>query len=310
MDPLSSALMLMKLRTGISGASSAAGKWSLAIPDVDALKLYLVLRGEGWIVLSRAKSKFHLKPGDCLLVTTGEACIATNDLTIKTPLELKKAFELIKDDVIMINGGGESFTISIIFEFEGHLSSLLFKGLPPAIFIPSDDEEAESLRTNIERFRQEYLKKDVGSSLVLNHLAPIILIQIIRAYLSTNPAGQNWFLSISDPKLSKAMEAMHSDCAHDWSVQSLADICGMSRAGFAAKFKEKIGLTPKDYLTNWRMQVACRLLKESNDPILEIAETVGFESESAFSASFKRLIGVRPGVFRKAPDAQNSYEKQ
>jgi len=179
------------------------------------------------------------------------------------------------------------------------MPKLVFKGLPPAIHIPAHSEESASLRWNIERFRAEYLGKNIGCELILNHLAPIILVQILRTYLRSMTSEQNWLTSLSDPKLSKAIEAIHADYGRPWSLEALAGLTGMSRAGFASSFKKKVGVTPGEYLINWRMQIARDLLKDSDRSIYTIAGEVGYDSESAFSTAFTKIVGARPGVYRR-----------
>ena len=91
-----------------------------------------------------------------------------------------------------------------------------------------------------------------------------------------------------------AITAMHDDPAHRWTLQSLAERAGMSRTTFALKFKETVGASPMDYLTRWRMLVAGDRLANSGDPISAIALSLGYESESAFSTAFKRVMGCSP----------------
>jgi AraC-like DNA-binding protein len=59
-----------------------------------------------------------------------------------------------------------------------------------------------------------------------------------------------------------------------------------------------IGQPPMHYLAQWRMQVAGRLLRDTQAKLLEVALGVGYESEAAFSRAFKRAVGVAPGAWR------------
>jgi AraC-like DNA-binding protein len=243
-DTLSSTLLNMRLHSMVSGATDAAGKWALQSPGFQGFLLYLVVKGEGWVMLRSTKRKYHLRPGDCFLMTSGEPYVATSDLSVTKYISIEQAIRSRKNGVITINGGGESFTIAINFQFQGNLPQMIFKGLPPAIHIPEHVEQAAILRANIERFRAEYLGRHIGHLLVLNHLAPIILVHIFRIYLSTEDARQNWLTSLSDPKLSRVIEAMHTKPGNLWSLESLAQLAGMSRAGFALSFKKKSELRP------------------------------------------------------------------
>ena len=91
-----------------------------------------------------------------------------------------------------------------------------------------------------------------------------------------------------------AINAMHADPAHRWTLQELAERAGMSRSTFALKFKETVGASPMDYLTRWRMLLAGDRLANSSDPVSAIALSLGYESESAFSTAFKRVMDCSP----------------
>ena len=84
-----------------------------------------------------------------------------------------------------------------------------------------------------------------------------------------------------------------------WTVKSLAAAAGMSRSALASRFKELLGQTPLEYVTDWRMQKAIQLLQEGDKKLMEIAQSVGYESDAAFSKSFKRVLGVSPGEYRR-----------
>jgi len=84
-----------------------------------------------------------------------------------------------------------------------------------------------------------------------------------------------------------------------WTVESLAGAAGMSRSAFAARFKELLGQTPLEYVTEWRMQKAMQLLQQRDKKLMDIARLVGYESDAAFSKAFKRVVGANPGGYFK-----------
>src|SRR5262249_51884495 len=102
----------------------------------------------------------------------------------------------------------------------------------------------------------------------------------------------------------RALATMQADYARSWSLDELARTAGLSRAGFALNFKKWIGVTPMEYLTQWRIQLACELLRDEDRRIAEVASTVGYESERAFSVAFTRIVGQRPGQYRRAASTQ------
>lgn len=215
-------------------------------------------------------------------------------------MTLTELFALKREGVMTINGGGELLSIGTYFEFEGHLTKLLFESLPSCIHVVEHSDQAAVLRWSLERYKADFFNQKPGRALVLNHLTHIMFLQILRIYLESESKGeQNWLVAISDPQMSKVFETMHFQYQEHWSLESLAKLAGLSRSGFALSFKKKVGIAPLEYLTNWRMQIACNLLRMDGQTIASVANAVGYESESAFSVAFHRTIQCRPGQYQK-----------
>ena len=134
-----------------------------------------------------------------------------------------------------------------------------------------------------------------GGFLVAEHLAHMILVQALRLHLAEGlSGGVGWLFALADQQMSSAISAMHADPAHDWTIQKLAECAGMSRSSFALKFKQTVGASPMEYLTRWRMLLAGERLNTSADSLSAIAQSLGYESESAFGKAFKRVMGCSP----------------
>jgi len=148
-----------------------------------------------------------------------------------------------------------------------------------------------------------------GSELVANRLADMLFIHSIRAHIGSQSEGcQSGLLrAIFDPQIGVALKSMHENVAHPWTVESLATACGMSRSAFAVRFKDLIGETPLGYLTSWRMQKATELLQKGDQKLFEVAKSVGYDSDAAFSKAFKRTFGVAPRAYlRNTTEEQSS----
>jgi AraC-like DNA-binding protein len=147
---------------------------------------------------------------------------------------------------------------------------------------------------------QELREQEPGGFLVAQQLAYMMLVQALRLHLAEGlKGGVGWLFALADKQMSAAISAMHGDPAHRWTLQELAERVGMSRSTFALKFKETVGTSPMEYLTRWRMLVAGDRLVNSGDPLSVIALSLGYESESAFSTAFKRVMGCSPRQYSR-----------
>ena len=133
----------------------------------------------------------------------------------------------------------------------------------------------------------------------ITHLADIIIIQAIRAWIDSAPeANQGWLAALRDEQVGRALTAIHRQPEKPWTIASLAKEVGMSRSGFSARFTQLMGESAMRYLTQWRMQIARAQLMESSDSLAMLAEKLGYQSEAAFSRAYKRVFGESPGSVR------------
>ena len=130
-------------------------------------------------------------------------------------------------------------------------------------------------------------------------MSEIIYAQAMRTYLSSDAAKSTVLAGYADKMLAKAIKAIHQSPEYPWTLDELASVAGLSRTTFASRFKEMLSITPLNYMTQWRMQIARQSLKESDASVIDIAEQVGYQSEAAFSRVFKKQFGIAPVAYRK-----------
>ncbi len=305
-DILSFILLEARLESFVTCSFDLGGDWAIEFPRADALRFKFTTRGECWLTVEGDGAPHRLKAGDCFLVSPGRSFVLSKNTGV---VETERAEELAlaKRDsrVIVHNGGGDTVSIGAVFRFHGQFSKMIFDSLPPVIHIPAHLDQAMILRWSLDRFAAEFHGMRMGRALMMSNLAPIILLQTLRIYLDSTNDKPSWLAALSHPKLSRAIEAIHTEYREKWTLERLAKVSGMSRASFAFKFKNFMGVTPIDYLVRWRMQVACDLLQHGSFGVSEIANKIGYESESAFSSAFNRTIGVRPGTYQK--NAKSRY---
>jgi AraC-like DNA-binding protein len=298
-DALSSALTKIQLSVLTNVALDAGGSWAIDFPAYEGFTFNVVQKGTCRLCAEHGQQAVQLNAGDCFLLT-GRSEFSLSNGSPKKRLRAQDLFPKARDGFVSCNGGGDFQVAGTIFRFEGHLPRVLFARLPTIIHIDGKSDHAAVLRWNLERFTAEIRGNAIGRSLVLNHLAPIMLLQTLRIYLARAPREQNWLAALSDPRLARVLEALQTDYQRAWSLNELAELAGVSRSALALAFKKKVGVAPMAYLMNWRIQIACELLRGHDQSLSAIASVVGYSSESAFSVAFRKVTKMRPGSYRKA----------
>lgn len=131
----------------------------------------------------------------------------------------------------------------------------------------------------------------------------LLLRNAIESFSSTIEAGNSSLLAgLSHPRLHLALVAMHDDPGAEWTSESLAEVCGMSRSRFMASFRATLGQSPGAYLASWRMMLARDALAH-NTPVKEVAHRLGYGSTAAFSRAFARICGMPPSHIGASPIA-------
>ena len=294
MDPLSDVLSLLKLHSYMSGGFDAGGEWSIEFGQHEGVKVYAAVSGECWLSVDGVPDAVRVKSGDCFLLPRGRGFRVASDLTLP-PVDMLTIVSPAKDGgITSYNGGGAFFGVGGHFALTGDHASVLLGMLPPIVHIRNEADKAV-LRWCVERMRQELRAPQPGGFLIAQQLATMLLVQALRLHLAEGlRGGVGWLFALADKQMAAAITAMHDDPAHRWTLQALAERAGMSRTTFTLKFKETVGLSPMDYLTRWRMLLAGDRLTTSSAPISVIAPSLGYDSESAFSTAFKRVMGYSP----------------
>lgn len=302
-DPLSDVLALMRPKSYVSLGLDAGRDWAIDFPPPQGIKFNAVLSGSCWLEVEGVEP-LRLEEGDCFLLTQSRPFRMMSDRSLQT-IPADDIYAHAKDGVAICNGGGAFFLVGSRFGFSGAGAELLVGILPPVVHVREHSDQASVLRFAIDQMARELRGRHPGGFLMTEHLAHIMLMQILRLYLSApDTEGTGWLFALADRQIGMAIGAMHAEPARRWTLQQLAAMTGMSRSSFAERFKEKVGSAPMDYLTRWRMMLASERLSNSREPIGTIALSLGYESESAFSTAFKRVMARSPRQYSRDVSAQ------
>lgn len=307
-DVLSDVAEAFRLRGSCSGTFTLSAPWGYSVPKSENAALLVVTRGRVFLELDAPKRRtLELVSGDVVALAHGHACNLRSDA--RTPLrpieEIEERCGLAPEPPrnggrADVAGRGQTEMIALCCELVSGRANPLLGALPPLIHCPgSDGSVARWLDPTVRLLAAESASTTPGRATILNRLAEVVFIQLIRAWVASRPESDGgWLGALRDPQLGAALAAIHSEPGASWTVASLASRASMSRSAFAQRFRAVVGETPFDYVTRWRVQHAARLIDEGHVPLKEIVSISGYASEAAFRTVFRKWVGVTPGRYR------------
>ncbi|MEO7587689.1 MAG: AraC family transcriptional regulator [Arachnia sp.] len=279
--------------------------WAIRVEDQAALSLVVLLRGTavftgadgpvglgaGDVVLARGPMPYSLAesadtPTD-IRILPGQVCVDPSGHLLDKALGL--GVRTWGNDV-----HGETAMLIGTYEHGTEVGARVLANLPADVVIRGLDSPLVAL------LGTEISHDAPGQVAVLDRLLDLLLVTVLRHVFAT--AGQHaptWFGAQEDPVVGHAIALMHHQPAHPWSVASLADACGVSRATLSRRFTGLVGEPPITFLANWRLAVAADLLAGSDATVARVATRVGYASAFAFSVAFKRAYGVAPSAYHR-----------
>ncbi|MBL1077433.1 AraC family transcriptional regulator [Nocardia sp. 2] len=304
MDVLTEALASMRTGAPSSVRTDGRAPWAMLLPEVLGAGFHVVLHGTCWIILSdKDSTPIALGPGDVIFIRDGAGHILADHPD--TPAHLPTPEQYIaKPPVGAVSLGGDGPRTSLLcgnYHLDGARPHPLLRQLPEFIHLPARHGRHPELAAAIHLLGAELDNPRIGTGGIVPALIDSLLLYILRAWIEDQPASETvgWAAALKDSAISPALEAMHESPATPWTVQSLADRSGLSRAAFAKRFTTMVGEPPLAYLTRWRLTTAARLLREDDLPVSTVATRCGYTSEFAFGKAFKREYGLAPGRYRR-----------
>jgi AraC-like DNA-binding protein len=294
-DVLQEHLVRARASGGVFARSIAIAPWGLRLPGTIQLAVHAMIQGRAWLWIDGKGEPLELNPGDLALVRGGPdhfiahepsaLCVLPEDFRTQHASDEAK---LDPRTAVFLCGA---------YRFVGDIGAGLVNALPPVFPIPSRVDNP--IHGVVALLSRELAHVEPGRQTVLDRLLDVLVVLGLRTGLASSASAPAWFRAASDPRLSRALHAIHGDTGKSWTVEQLAKLSNMSRATFTRVFQEVLGDTPMKYLTDWRMTVARDLLRTQDIPLPEVAERVGYSSLFAFATAFRRHHGQPPGRWRQ-----------
>lgn len=296
-DQLSGMFDLVEVRGVVSGGFVVRGPW-VSRADVEGLKFFAMVRGRARLRTDGVDGPVELGPGDVALLNHRSWLLAEGGEGEGPPRELAPAegFSAARGDD---GGPGADVVVGGHIDVAPAGRALLLDGLPPVAHVGGSGTTAAGLRGTLHRLFEEATGGRPGSAFAVRQYGQLLLLEVMRVYLGQDGVPPGWLRLLADDRLRPAVGLMHEQPGRSWGLAELARAAAMSRTSFAERFRDVAGMPPLTYLHRRRMLLARRALGDDDVRVGSLASELGYSSESAFSAAFKREVGVSPLGYRR-----------
>ena len=318
MDALSDVLRVARLTGGVFLNAEFFAPWCIATrvtpehcapvlgPASHLILYHYVVDGELRISVEGEDGEgLVLRAGEVVLLPRNDLHLMGSDLTLP-PVVGSEIIQPPKDGgLFSIRHGGAGARTRMVCGFIGcdrAEGNPVLSTLPPLIRLDVEQGgAAEWIRSTFQYAAEEVAAGHPGSETVLAKLSELLFVEAVRRYAAALPQGQTgWLAGLRDPYVARALALMHREIARRWNVDDLGRESGLSRSALADRFIRLIGVPPMHYLASWRMEVATQKLRNTSASLAQVAETVGYSSEAAFSRAFKKTFGTAPATWRRS----------
>jgi AraC-like DNA-binding protein len=279
--------------------------WAVTVPDLgNAARFHFVIQGRCHAGFASG-AEVDLGPGDLVLIPKGRSHTLADAGGREAP-ELERVLADAGYDgngVFVVGDGDPDASTQMIcghFSFREGADHPLLRALPEYLLVTAATRAREPLLDETLRLVARLMfSGEVGSSAAVTRLSEVVFIELLRVGIGQCAELAAVIDALRDRQVGRALELIHADPAHPWTVDSLASAVGMSRSRFAERFSALVGTGPMAYLSDWRLQKALAMLADGRTSVQHVAGHAGYRSAAAFTRAFAGKFGCAPSEYRR-----------
>lgn len=321
MDVLSDVLRAVRLTGAVYFDVHARAPWVAETPPVatysanimpefeHVIAFHIVMEGRCWACIpDRTDDPVFIEPGDAVIFPGGHRHVMSTERGQRAQPNMA-LYQRPRDRALPYvfnewggNGDGEpAWLVCGYLGCDARPFNPVIEALPALMHVRAPGGGLHLIHDLIRAALKECEQPRAGGETILSKLSELMFLEAVRHHVDGLPAdSRGWLSGLRDRHVGAALSLMHGRPAERWTLDTLAREVGLSRSAFAERFSERMGAPAMQYLGNWRLQLAARLLERQGMSIARAAAEVGYESEAAFNRAFKKQVGVPPGAWRRS----------
>jgi AraC-like DNA-binding protein len=297
-DVLGDVLETLRLRGSIFFHSELAAPWGMSLTQVGYPRFHIALSGDCFV---GADDEGVVKFRQCeiVMVPSGDSHWIA-DQPGRELISSKRAGEACElGDPLFQRGEITNCLMCGIVHYDRASSHPILDSLPKFLHF-SQLKPTEPIWMTVTLIDAEIRRTQVREGSIIDRLSEVLFLQLLDHHVNNNEGVTGFFAALRDRRVREALALIHRKPNYNWSLSSLGERVGMSRATLVRRFQDAVGIPPMSYISNWRMMKAYNLIKYSNATIENVAESTGFGSARTLNKAFQRRYNCTPNEFRRA----------
>jgi AraC-like DNA-binding protein len=284
-------LNTLRFHGSIFFRSELASPWGMSLDKLNSPRFHISLKGDFVVGVENSQKVVVINEMDIVMLPHGDIhwIADKQDSERISSSEAGKACEL--GNPRFQQGTITNKVICGLLQFDDKMFHPILNSLPSILHF-SNFHDGDPIWMTVKLLEVETSKTKRNINLIADRLTEVLFLQLMHKFVEETVELSGFLASLRDQRMYKVLELIHQQPQFSWTLESLGDRVGMSRATLTRQFKLALGLPPMTYISQWRMMKAYNLLKHSSRSAEYIAESVGFSSSRSLNKAFQKQFGL------------------
>jgi AraC-like DNA-binding protein len=297
-DVLEDILETLRFRGSVFFRSDLAAPWGMSLSEMGIPRFHIMLSGECFVG-SDAHDATKAKEADIVMLPNGSShWIADKPGRKLVPsTQAGKACEF--GNPLFQQGKITNRLMCGLVQYDQGASHPILDALPDMMHFTML-ESAGPIWSTVNLIDAEMQGSQNLGSRIADRLTEVLFLQLLNHFVRENEDESGFLAALRDRRVYRALTLFHQEPELNWTLTSLGERVGMSRATLVRRFQDVVGVAPMAYLADWRIMKAHSLVKYSATPLEQIADATGFASARTLTKAFQRRYACTPSELRRS----------
>ena len=297
-DVIGDVLETLRFQGSIFFRSELAAPWGMSLEEESFPRFHIALAGDCYVG-ANSQDAIRVRQSEIIMLPGGNSHWIADEpgRELVPSVRAGEACEL--GEPLFQQGGITHRLMCGLVHFEQSAVHPFLDSLPDILHFPGLDT-GEPIWTTVNLIDAEMQRTRGRGGLIIDRLTEVLFLQLLHHHVQENASAVGFLAALRDRRIYRAISLIHAEPEFDWSLSSLGEQVGMSRATLVRHFQETVGIPPMKYIVNWRIMKAYNLIKYTSAPLEQIAESVGFASARTLGRAFQRQYNSTPNELRRS----------